>query len=237
MILHTQLLGHGEPIVILHTGLQTGQTDFKGQREHFKQNYQVILPDLRGHGNSISDDLSNYFHDSAKDLKDTLDDLGIGSAHILGCSLGALVGLVFAKNNPDQVKSLTLSGIIPEKPLDWEELNTQDVEHQQKILNNNKIVAHFDSLHKGDWKKFIEITQDGNWYPFEETGDVSMLKMPVLFLVGEGNKIETQGALLYPQMNDKIHVSIIPFAAHNVHLEQPEIYIKIVEEFLKKAKD
>src|SRR5699024_10290782 len=57
VILHTETIGSGEPLVILHTGLQTGKTDFQAQKEKFKQSYRVILPDLRGHGSSISNEI------------------------------------------------------------------------------------------------------------------------------------------------------------------------------------
>ena len=60
MILHTEIFGNGEPIVFLHTGLQTGLTDFEYQREYFQKNFKVILPDLRGHGNSKAEDFSNF---------------------------------------------------------------------------------------------------------------------------------------------------------------------------------
>ncbi|MGP4080896.1 alpha/beta fold hydrolase [Pseudalkalibacillus sp. R45] len=53
MRLHTVVAGEGEPIVFLHTGLQTGLTDFAAHLEFFKNNNQVILPDMRGHGNPI----------------------------------------------------------------------------------------------------------------------------------------------------------------------------------------
>ena len=55
MILHTNIIGEGEPIVFLHSGLQTGESDFIYQCEHFSKNYKVILPDLRGHGRSNVD--------------------------------------------------------------------------------------------------------------------------------------------------------------------------------------
>lgn len=58
---------------------------------------------------------------------------------------------------------------------------------------------------------------------------------PVLYMVGEGNKIETKGALLYPAMKEDVHVCIIPFAAHLVHDEQPEIYTKVLERFLQEV--
>ena len=71
MILHTEVLGDGEPLVFLHTGLQTGKTDFEYQRDYFRNSYKVILPDLRGHGKSITNDITNFFEDSAIDLEET----------------------------------------------------------------------------------------------------------------------------------------------------------------------
>jgi len=60
-----------------------------------------------------------------------------------------------------------------------------------------------------------------------------MLTMPVLYIVGEQNAHEMIWAITYPKMNPNIHVSIVPFAGHTVHPDQPEIYNKIVERFLE----
>jgi len=233
MILHTEVSGSGEVLVFLHTALQTGKTELDLQNEYFKQNYKVVLPDLRGHGKSVAEDFSNYFMNSAKDLSETLDDLNVESAHIAGCSIGGLVALVFAKYYPDKVKSLIISGIIPEKPEDWYELNKEENENIARILENPEAVDYFNSIHKGNWRTVLSSTEDTDWYPFEETADLSMLNMPVLYIVGETNEHETIGALTYPKTNDNIHVSIIPFAGHTAHLDQPEIYNRIVETFLK----
>ncbi|WP_240949729.1 hypothetical protein [Psychrobacillus sp. BL-248-WT-3] len=48
MILHTSIQGSGEPLLFLHTGLQTGNTDFQYQQNFFKDSYKVFAPDLRG---------------------------------------------------------------------------------------------------------------------------------------------------------------------------------------------
>ncbi|WP_164669330.1 alpha/beta fold hydrolase [Virgibacillus doumboii] len=234
MILHTEILGNGDPIVFLHTGLQTGMTDFEHQREHFKKNYKVILPDLRGHGKSISNNFSDFFNDSANDLLETFNSLEIKSAYIVGCSLGALVGLIFAKKFPDRVKSLTLSGVIPEKPANWLEMHKQDVERQTKLLENEELVSYFDNLHSSDWKQFIYMSRDKNWYPFDKTGDLSDLEMPTLFMVGEGNAHERIGAQVYPQMNPNVHTAVIPYASHLVHTEQPDMYTLALAKFFNK---
>ncbi|MYL56271.1 alpha/beta fold hydrolase [Virgibacillus halodenitrificans] len=236
MILHTEVFGDGEPIVFLHTGLQTGMTDFEYQREYFKEKYKVILPDLRGHGKSGEKDLSNFFEDSAEDIATTLSHLEIESAHIVGCSLGALVGLFLGKRFPHKLKSLVLSGILPERPSNWSELHRKDVKRQSEILQSEELSRHFDNLHKSNWRHSLEIVKDENWYPFEETKDLEGIAAPVLYIVGEEKDMETKGALLYPSLQDNVHVSIIPFASHLVHLEQPKIYTQILEEFIDNVK-
>ncbi|WP_404431430.1 alpha/beta fold hydrolase [Sutcliffiella horikoshii] len=233
MLLHSEVFGDGEPIVFLHTGLQTGMTDFEEQRDYFQSRFKVILPDLRGHGKSSSKDLSNYYEDSSADLKATLDHLGVESAHIVGCSIGALVGLFFAKRFPEKVKTLTLSGMMPEKPANWLEIHKNMVEQQSSLMENEQVVAYFDQLHD-DWREFINLSAEEDSYPFEETADLSGLEMPTLFMVGEKKANEVKGAVIVPRLNKQIHVSVIPFAGHLVHSEQPEVYNQILNGFLRK---
>ena len=235
MILHTDVSGEGEPVVFLHTGLQTGETELEIQKEYFNQDNLVILPDLRGHGKSVAEDFTDYFAQTAIDLSETMDDLKIQPAHIAGCSLGGLTALMFAKEYPEKTKSLTLSGIMAEKPSNWEELNRLDVENEEKMLEHRDTAAYFDRLHEGNWRELLRLTQEESWYPFDETADLSMLGMPVLYIVGEKNMHEVKGTITYPKMNPNIHVATIPFAGHAVHLDQPEIYNKMLETFISKV--
>ncbi|MFP3322515.1 alpha/beta hydrolase [Planococcus sp. SIMBA_160] len=233
MILHSVEVGTGEPIVFLHTGLQTGMTDFEYQREFFKDSFRVILPDLRGHGQSINNDLSNFFEDAARDLLDTLEKKEMSSIHIVGASLGALVGLFFAKRFPEKVKSLTLSGITPGKPENWNQMHKEDLAVQTQLLQNEEAIHHFDQLHAADWKQFLYMARNDEWYPFEETKDLAGIRSPILLIVGEGNPNETTGAISYRSMHENVHVSIIPFASHLVHMEQPQLYSEVLKLFLK----
>lgn len=234
MLLHTEVFGYGEPIVFLHTGLQTGMTDFEEQRDYFQSRFKVILPDLRGHGKSKSLELTNYYEDSASDLKDTLDHLGVESAHIVGCSIGALVGLFFAKRFPGKLKTLTLSGMMAEKPDNWWEIHRNMVVQQSSLWENEQVVAYFDQLHGDGWRELINLSAEVDSYPFEETSDLGGLEMPTMFMVGEKNENEVKGAIIVPLSNKHIHVSVIPFAGHLVHSEQPEVYNQILNGFLRK---
>ncbi|WP_404469808.1 hypothetical protein [Sutcliffiella horikoshii] len=58
--------------------------------------------------------------------------------------------------------------------------------------------------------------------------------MPTLFMVGEENANETKVATIIGRSNKQIHISVIPFAGHLVHSEQPEVYNQILNGFLGK---
>ena len=232
MILHTEVSGEGEPVVFLHTGLQTGSTDFVKQREALQKSRKVIAPDLRGHGKSVSDDFSNYFEDAAVDLKETLDHLQVDQLHLVGCSLGGLVGLRFAKKYPDRLRSLTLSGITSDKPDNWTEMHAQDVQFQRELLENTEFTKQLDLQHESDWRQFIYMARDVDWYPFEDTSNLNHITAPILFMVGEGNQAEVVTAAKYQSMHNHLHVCVIPFASHLVHEQKPDMYTDVLLEFL-----
>ncbi|WP_237417013.1 alpha/beta fold hydrolase [Halobacillus litoralis] len=181
MILHTEVVGEGEPLVFLHTGLQTGRTDFEEQQEYFSSKYQVVSPDLRGHGKSSADDLNDYYNQAADDLADTLRSMELSSAHVAGCSFGALVAIILAKSHPELVRTLTISGVTPLKPENWETLNEKESKFRMNLLKDEETCAYFDSLHEEGWQRFIHMGQDEGWYPFEATRSIQDLDMTVLF--------------------------------------------------------
>jgi pimeloyl-ACP methyl ester carboxylesterase len=236
MILHTTVLGAGDPILFLHTGLQTGLTDFEYQQKYFSKTHKILLPDLRGHGLSVSNDFKAYFENSAHDIFDTLKSLNITECHIVGCSIGAIIGLHVAKRYSELVKSLTLSGIMPKKPDNWNQINAEEVQQQQALLNDKNAINYFNSIHdESSWRSLLNITKNNGWYPFQVTGDVSKITSPVMIIVGEGNRNETKGAIYYQEQLPEAHIAVIPFASHQVHNEEPEIYSKILEAFLSSV--
>ncbi len=188
---------------------------------------------MRGHGKSYTTDVSNFLEDSVEDLKETLDHLGVEQPHLVGCSLGGFIALAFAKKY--KVRTLSISGIISDKPDNWTELHAGDVAHQIELLNDPQAVAYFDTLHESDWKQFIHMAVNDDWYPFELTKNISEIQVPFLFMVGEGNINEVSTASKYQQMNPNVHISVIPFASHLVHAQKPEIYIQILDDFLSST--
>lgn len=228
MLLHVEMSGQGEAIVFLHTGLNTGASDFRYHQDYFSDRYKIMAPDLRGHGKSSVEDYSNFFEESAKDLAETLTHYEIGSAHIVGASLGAIVAIKFATMFPHLVKTLTVSGVIIEEPKEGIK------ENYDHLLQNEQAIAYFDRLHDSNWRELIKMAQNEDWYPYEDTRKIVELEVPVLFIVGEGLPHEVKGVLKAKEMNGKINVAVVPFSGHLIHAEQPSVHAKFVEVLLEK---
>ncbi|MGX9225978.1 alpha/beta fold hydrolase [Streptomyces albus] len=70
--------------------------------------YRVVAPDQRGHGRS--DSASDFTPEGyADDAVALLDALGIGSATVLGHSMGGAVAYVLAARAPQRVRALVVS--------------------------------------------------------------------------------------------------------------------------------
>lgn len=234
MILHTTIIGEGEPLVLIHSGGLTGNTEYEEQSEFFtSRGYQVIRPDLRGHGKSVGG-LDHYFCHCPQDINETLEHLNITQCHIAGVSLGGIAALLFAKAYPHKVISLAFSGIFPREPDNWAELSKAEAESHEKLLNNKEAVQYLNEIHsKNDWKSLFRFFNSKHFYPFKEIGEVSSIKIPTICIYGEKQAIEVSAAMMYKELNQKFNISIIPFAGHLVHRDQPELYSETLYTFLK----
>jgi len=99
--------GTTEPVVFLH-GFGLDARMWAPQYEAFQSSYRVIRYDLRGFGRSSLPPTSQYAHED--DLRDLLLHLGVTSAHVVGLSMGGMMGLRFALAHPGMVQSLVLAG-------------------------------------------------------------------------------------------------------------------------------
>ena len=70
--------------------------------------FDLILPDLRGFGESTTVDSPYSMDDYASDIAGLLDHLGIQKAAIVGHSMGGYVALAFARLYPERVSGLGL---------------------------------------------------------------------------------------------------------------------------------
>lgn len=100
--------GTGTPLILLH-GNGGSYEYFNNQIDYFAKWYRVIALDTRGHGASPRGEKPFRIRQFAEDLKDFMNEKGIGRAHILGFSDGGNIALVFALSYPQMVDRLILN--------------------------------------------------------------------------------------------------------------------------------
>lgn len=103
---HVQILGHGDPIVLLHGTGASGHS-WAQAASHLAHHYQVIIPDLPGQGFSETPQASDCsLHHYARQIDQLLRTLDRSPVAIVGHSAGAAIGLQCAIDLPSQYRHI-----------------------------------------------------------------------------------------------------------------------------------
>lgn len=130
MLLHSNIIGEGKPLVILHGFLGMGDNWKTLAKEFAADGYEVHLVDQRNHGRSFHDDDFSYGL-MAYDLKKYCDNHKLQSIYLLGHSMGGKTAMLFAVTYPEVVDKLIIADIgVKEYP-----------QHHQTILNGLSALA------------------------------------------------------------------------------------------------
>jgi pimeloyl-ACP methyl ester carboxylesterase len=109
-----RILGDGPPVVLLHPfpahhGLMLPAAQPLASR------YKVILPDLRGHGESEAGEGPATMEKHADDIARVLDDADVGRAVFCGVSIGGYVLFEFWRRYRGRVAGLALCDTRPQQ--------------------------------------------------------------------------------------------------------------------------
>jgi pimeloyl-ACP methyl ester carboxylesterase len=105
--LYCATYGSGAPLLLVH-GLGVSGAVFQPLIPVLAARYQVIVPDLRGHGQSRCLPGPDSAERLADDIENLLDLLGITSCFALGYASGGAVAQQLARSQPDRVRGLAL---------------------------------------------------------------------------------------------------------------------------------
>ena len=111
--LYYQQSGAGEPLVLVH-GLGSSSEDWEYQIPVLSQHYHVISLDVRGHGRSDKPRQRYTIQDFAGDVLALLDHLALAKVHLLGISMGGMIGFQLGVNHPERLLSLIIVNSAPE---------------------------------------------------------------------------------------------------------------------------
>ena len=111
VVLHSEAVGSGEPILFVHEFAGDHRT-WEPQIRRFSRSHRCITYSARGYPPSrVPADPAAYSQRHAvDDAVAVLDAHSVGSAHIVGISMGGFCGLHLAMTHPGRVASLVVAG-------------------------------------------------------------------------------------------------------------------------------
>ena len=109
-MLHANIIGEGEPLIILHGFLGMGDNWKTLARQFASDGFEVHLIDQRNHGRSFHSDSFSY-ELMVEDLKTYCVENNILHFNLLGHSMGGKVAMLYATTYPEMVKKLIIADI------------------------------------------------------------------------------------------------------------------------------
>lgn len=243
--------GTGKPIVFVH-GIYSSQEQWKLQVDHFKDKYQIITCDLRGHGRSSTTKEPYTVQLFAGDLIALLDHLELEQAVICGHSFGGLVAQELALSHPDRVRGIilaeTLYGLCS-TPWDaaagwmmniWFPLMI-GVENYVKMValyfgmytpGGAKYIIHEAERHLDDEQNQQNILKAS--LSFDSRWRLHQIDCPTLLIVGQYPHIpyiQLHNWEMYWRIKDA-ELKIIPGAGHMLFWDNPNAFHNAIDEFM-----
>ncbi|NTX50682.1 alpha/beta fold hydrolase [Myxococcus sp. CA039A] len=111
--LHYEESGQGIPVLLLH-GLGSSGVDWELVTPRLVNGYRLVVPDARGHGRSGRPAGAYGVPLFARDVAALCDALGLKQVHVIGLSMGGMMGFQLAVDRPDLVRSLVIVNSGPE---------------------------------------------------------------------------------------------------------------------------
>ncbi|MCV4342209.1 alpha/beta fold hydrolase [Pseudomonas capsici] len=111
--LHYEEYGQGEPVLLLH-GLGSSCQDWEYQIPALAEHYRVIVMDARGHGRSDKPRERYSIKGFSADVEALIEHLHLGPVHIVGLSMGGMIGFQIAADQPGLLKSLCIVNSAPQ---------------------------------------------------------------------------------------------------------------------------
>ncbi|MBD2859520.1 alpha/beta hydrolase [Spongiibacter sp. KMU-158] len=116
----------GAPVIVMIHGYTSDRTVWARFAKYFTDDYDVIIPDLAGHGETPYDPSLSYTQQAqAERIAALLDRLGIEKVHLIGNSMGGYISAYFAIAYPERTLSAAMvdpAGVISPTPSEMDKL-------------------------------------------------------------------------------------------------------------------
>jgi pimeloyl-ACP methyl ester carboxylesterase len=244
----------GPPLLLLH-GIGSRGVSWWPVVDALAGHFTLIVPDLRGHGDSDKP-VSGYLpHHYAADLNALLDALDLARPAIVGHSLGGVVAMSWAQGHPDRATRIVLEDVALR--IDTRSAPLFDEWMALAGLPVDDVAASYRNRYP-DWsdedcrRRAVSITSTAPAV-FAEMRDraiaesgadliapLAAIRTPVLHIRGDretGGMVDPADAARFATTVPNARLAHIPGGSHSLHRDQTAAFLSAVVPFFLGAGD
>ena len=244
--MYYEIYGQGKPIVLVHGGGSTIQTNFEKIIPLLAKNRKVIAVELQAHGRTNDRNADLTFEQDADDIATLLKNLNIDKADFFGFSNGGTTVLQVAIRHPEIVDKIILGSALAKRDgvPDWfwgfmEQAKLENMPEQLKV-GYKKVAADTNGLqvmHDRDAKRMVN---------FKDISDeqIKTIKAPTLIIIGDKDVITPEHAIELHRQITNSELAIIP-GGHGEYIgevttikpdfKESDLVVPMIEKFLNKT--
>lgn len=243
--MYYEIYGQGKPLVLIHGGGSTIQSNFEKVIPLFAKNRQVIAVELQSHGRTSDRNADLSFEQDADDIATFLKNLNIDKADFFGFSNGGTTTLQIAIRHPDIVDKIVLGSALAKRNgvPDWfwgfmEQAKLENMPEQLKTAFKQVApdTSGLQVMHDRDAKRMVNFKD----IPDEQ---IKSIKAPTLIIIGDKDIITPEHAIELHRQISNSELAIIP-GGHGEYIgeittikpdfKESELVVPIIEKFLGK---
>lgn len=260
-LLYFEVLKHQEPnkdwLLLVH-GAGGSTRTWKKQRDDLSANYNLVIVDLPGHGESKHRPIEERVYDFdiiSNKVWEVVDHLKIKNVHLLGVSLGAIIVMKMSNLRPSNVASVVVAGAIVRLDRKMRIVASGSLKLAE-IIGFEKLYKFVAWLvlpkrnHKRSRDIFIRESKHLTDEEFRRWTAMygkclndtlvqiynAVSDIPTILIMGAQDHFFLKQAKKYVAIHKNVQLSIVEKCGHIVNLEKAERFNTICLQFLKSIK-
>lgn len=246
--MYYEIYGQGKPLVLIHGGGSTIQSNFGKVIPLFAKNRKVIAVELQAHGRTSDRNTDLSFEQDADDIATLLKNLNIDKADFFGFSNGGTTTLQIAIRHPEIVNKIVVGSALAKRngvpDWFWDFMKQAKLENMPEQLKTAyKQVAPdtngLQIMHDRDAKRMVN---------FKDISDeqIKSIKAPTLIIIADKDVITPEHAIELHRQIANSELAIIP-GGHGEYIgeittlkpdtKESEFVVPMIEKFLNKPKE
>lgn len=246
-IVYRRTGGAKPPVVLLH-GLMGSGACWTPLARALEGDFDVVMPDLRGHGGSSAPPHGYRYDDLANDVVGLVRGLDLSPPVLIGHSMGGMTAAVVASLGAVVLRGLVLvdpTFLSPERQREVSDSDVADQHRRALASAKSDLVAQARARHPHRSPEIIELQAEARLQTCMAAFDVltppnpdhrdvvSALDVPTLLVIGDNPVVTMEMATELRSLNPRVRVEQVENAGHGLPFEQPERLGEVVVSFLR----